>query len=386
MIVALIIAVGGAAVFAIGWAVGRAATPVIEPTTANTPATVDLSIAAVLDDHVAGVVIADSNGSVMYRNSAANAFSGTHAGVLLDEAIERRLAPGAAGVEPNEAIEIYGPPKIVLSIEARQLDGGGAVVFVDDITERRRIEQVRTDFLANISHELKTPIGALSVLAETLEGLDDPETVTRVVGRMMSEAQRASRTIDDVMELSRIEIGGERIIEPVDVRSIVDGAVDRVTELVAQTGIHIGVLMPDDADWQVDGDRRQLVSAFGNLVENAVKYSEPGGSVQIRVHTDGSFVELMVADQGPGIPQRDLDRVFERFYRVDRARSRATGGTGLGLSIVRHVATHHHGDVMVSSEEGQGSTFTLRLPLRETSGARSHGTADQPAGSQASAT
>lgn len=362
--VALLIAAGGAALFALGWAIGLSRQSVGQSVSAAPPIQVEPTIAAVFDGHPDGVVIADSTGAVTYRNEAANALAGTHAGVLLDAAIERLVQPGVAAAEASEAIEIHGPPKVVLSVDARPLTSGGTVLFVDDVTERRRIEQVRTDFVANISHELKTPIGALSVLAETLDGLDDPETITRVVGRMMSEAHRASRMIDDVMELSRIEIGGERVIEQVRVREIVDGAVDRVTELVARTNIRVSVLMPDDADWQVEGDRRQLVSAFGNLVENAVKYSEPGGSVQIRTHADGPFVELMVADQGPGIPQRDLDRVFERFYRVDRARSRATGGSGLGLSIVRHVATHHQGDVMVSSEEGHGSTFTLRLPLR----------------------
>jgi two-component system sensor histidine kinase SenX3 len=172
------------------------------------------------------------------------------------------------------------------------------------------------------------------------------------------------------MELSRIELDGERSIESVRVAEIVQGAVERVTELAAQRDICITVLGPVDGDLDhadrlvVEGDRRQLVSAIGNLVENAVKYSEPGGTVQIEIGSDDDSIEIAVIDHGVGIPQRDLSRIFERFYRVDRARSRTTGGTGLGLSIVRHVATNHDGDVVVTSIEGEGSRFVLCLPNR----------------------
>jgi two-component system sensor histidine kinase SenX3 len=217
--------------------------------------------------------------------------------------------------------------------------------------------------VANISHELKTPVGAMSVLAETLEHETDPETISRIVERMMSEAQRATRTIDDLMELSRIELGGEREIEPVRVEAVIAAAVDRVVELAARRDIGLtNVVSPEVTGVVVQGDRRQLTSAVGNLVENAVKYSEPGGRVEVRTDLTDGAVEIVVVDEGVGIPQRDLDRIFERFYRVDRARSRETGGSGLGLSIVRHVATNHGGEVRVESAEGEGSTFTLRLP------------------------
>jgi two-component system sensor histidine kinase SenX3 len=253
-------------------------------------------------------------------------------------------------------------------ISARPLPHGRSVVFVDDISDRRRVEQTRTDFVANISHELKTPVGALSVLAETLVEETDLDTIARVVTRMLAETDRASRTIDDLMELSRIEMGTERSDEPVRIADVIRASVDRVTELAAHSGIMISTLAPVDADGtqadslHVRGDRRQLVSAVGNLIENAVKYSEPGSSVQVRARRVDDSVEISVTDQGVGIPQRDLDRVFERFYRVDRARSRSTGGTGLGLSIVRHVAGNHGGEVSVTSVEGEGSTFVLRLP------------------------
>jgi len=284
----------------------------------------------------------------------------------------------------DRTIELFGPPKMAFVISARPLPHSRSVAFVDDISERRRVEQTRTDFVANISHELKTPVGALSVLAETLVDETDLDTIGRVLTRMLSETDRASRTIDDLMELSRIEIGAERVSEPVRIAEVIRGGVDRVTELAARRDITISTLAPVEPDGTqanavvVRGDRRQLVSAVGNLVENAVKYSDQGTSVQVRARRVDGWIEISVADQGVGIPQRDLDRVFERFYRVDRARSRTTGGTGLGLAIVRHVATNHGGDVTVSSVEGEGSTFVLRLPLSadDTSARQSTGTSE----------
>jgi two-component system sensor histidine kinase SenX3 len=321
----------------------------------------------VLEGHPSGVVIGRADGTVEYRNAAAKRLAGTHSGVLLDEAIERNLT--GVRLSGTETLEFYGPPKLVFELSARAVPDERRVVFVEDVSERHRIEHVRTDFVANVSHELKTPIGALSVLAETLIDEDQPATIRRVVERMLAETDRAIRTIDDLMELSRIEAGGEPNLDPVRLGDVISGAVDRVTELAASLEIAISTLDGLDETGQrtdsaiVRGDRRQLTSAVGNLVENAVKYSEPGSSVQIRVRRNEPWIEISVSDQGVGIPQRDLDRVFERFYRVDRARSRTTGGTGLGLAIVRHVASNHDGEVVVSSTEGEGSTFVLRLPL-----------------------
>jgi two-component system sensor histidine kinase SenX3 len=373
----LLVVAGAVIVFGIGWLVGRAGRSVgvgpdlelsaAEPIADEPP---PISFADLLDEHPTGVVVADADGVIGLRNSAARAMSGTHVGVLLDEAIERHLDTSRLGNPSDEMLEMYGPPKSVFVVAARPLPDGGSVAFVEDISERRRVEQIRTDFVANISHELKTPVGAMSVLAEMLEAETDPETIHRVVLRIMSEAQRASRTLDDLMELSMIELGGDQAAEPVCVTDVIRAAAERVTEMAAQRNIGISTLDALGTDGVrsdslvIDGDRRQLVSAVGNLVENAVKYSEPGGVVQIWVNHHADLVEIVVVDQGVGIPQRDLDRVFERFYRVDRARSRATGGTGLGLSIVRHVATRHGGEVVVSSIEGEGSTFTLRLPAR----------------------
>jgi two-component system sensor histidine kinase SenX3 len=235
------------------------------------------------------------------------------------------------------------------------------VITIRDVTERMRIESIRTDFVTNVSHELRTPVGAIAVLAEALLDEDDRDVVDRVANRLVDEAHRAVRTMDDLLALSQIE-GMRPADTVVDLISVVGRAVERGRSAAVGRRIDIQVL---DAPTvlTIRGDDAQLASAVGNLVENAVKYSHDGGVVQLRTRVDERLIEVMVADQGIGIPARDLDRVFERFYRVDRARSRETGGTGLGLSIVRHVASNHGGEVLVSSQEGEGSTFVLRLPV-----------------------
>ena len=366
---AILIVVAIAVAFLAGWAIGRSRHRHGIDAASRDELTRDFSLGDVLERHPTGIVIGDANGRVEYRNEAARRLAGTHAGLIIDEAIEHHLQLGRAGSTANRTVELFGPPKMAFVISARPLPHGHSVAFVDDISERRRVEQTRTDFVANISHELKTPVGALCVLAETLVDETDVDTIARVVARMQAETDRASRTIDDLMELSRIEMGAERSDEPVRISEVIRASVDRVTELAAHRDITISTLAPVDGDGtqadalRVRGDRRQLVSAVGNLIENAVKYSEPGNSVQVRARRVDDWIEITVADQGVGIPQRDLDRVFERFYRVDRARSRTTGGTGLGLAIVRHVASNHGGDVSVTSVEGEGSTFVLRLPI-----------------------
>ena len=364
----LLLLCGAGLALIVGWWIGRSRTPeppqvvAVEPEDPTPPS----DRYELLAQHRVGVAVTDARGDVMWRNEAAKALGGTHVGVLVDEAVERHVAEAFASGASTDVLEMYGPPKVVLDLDARVLSSGGVVVFIDDISERRRVEQVRTDFVANISHELKTPVGALSVLAETLEDETNPETVSRIVGRMQVEAARAARTIDDLLELSRIELGGERTVEPIRLPEVIGEAMGRVAELASQREVGVRNLMSADqgGDVVVCGDRRQLISALGNLVENAVKYSESGGLVQVRAQFVDDYVEVGVTDEGIGIPQRDLDRIFERFYRVDKARSRETGGTGLGLSIVRHVAHHHGGDVSVRSVEGEGSTFVLRLPVR----------------------
>jgi two-component system, OmpR family, sensor histidine kinase SenX3 len=310
-----------------------------------------------------GVVLADPGGTPRLRNQAAT-FVG-HEGVLVGEALERVLRQAASGAVDERRLEFFGPPRRVLALHAARLDSGDILATIDDISERARLDAVRTDFVANISHELKTPIGALSVLAEAMADSEEPEVVRRLAEKVIGEAHRVSRTIDDLMELARIELGGEAVYELVDIDAVLHDAVDRVGALAEQRGVSIA-LQPRPIGCKAMGDPRQLVSALANLLDNAVKYSERGSAVELGVvvHGEGAAgtIEMVVEDHGIGIPARDHDRIFERFYRVDRARSRETGGTGLGLAIVRHVATNHHGAVTVSSQEGVGSTFTLRIP------------------------
>jgi two-component system sensor histidine kinase SenX3 len=221
---------------------------------------------------------------------------------------------------------------------------------------------IRRDFVANVSHELKTPIGALTLLAEAVtEASSDPAAVERFAARMRMESERLGRLVQQIIELSRLQ--GDEPLEHADiipVNVIVTRAIDRVGVDAADKEIE--VLFAGANGIRVRGDGDQLIVAVGNLVENAVAYSPEGGRVTVAAREHGSVVELVVTDHGVGIPAAEIDRIFERFYRVDPARARATGGTGLGLSIVKHVAATHGGEVRVWSVPGQGSTFTLVLP------------------------
>ncbi len=247
-----------------------------------------------------------------------------------------------------------------------QFAGGGLVlVLADDQTESRRVEAVRRDFVANVSHELKTPVGALALLAEaTEEAADDPEAVSRFAGRMRQEAARLTVLVRDLITLTRIQ-SAEPVTDarPVDIGAVVTEAIDRCRMKANKQGITLA--SGGHQDLYVLGDEDMLVTALRNLIENAVAYSPERTRVVISTQRSGKKAEISVADQGIGIPERDLERIFERFYRVDPARSRATGGTGLGLAIVKHVTAAHGGKVKVWSKEGAGSTFTLRLPLHQ---------------------
>jgi len=319
-----------------------------------------------LDALTAAIVIHDAKGQLVLRNRQhAELDANRHVAALVAAAVEKAVASAQDGTAATQTLELHGPPPRTLDITAVPLGAPemplGTIAFVEDISERRRLESVRKDFAANVSHELRTPIGALGVLAETLVDEDDPEVVRRLAKHIMSEAERAGRLIEDLLDLSRIEAGGVLVETSVDIASVVNTAADRVAAPAAQRDVKVLVTGPDMST-VVLGDERQLVSAVVNLLDNAVKYSEPGSVVTLEAGIDRRWVVVRVCDQGIGIPARDLERIFERFYRVDRARSRETGGTGLGLSIVRHVATNHGGTVSVYSREGEGSTFTLRLP------------------------
>lgn len=249
--------------------------------------------------------------------------------------------------------------------------------FVEtDEDELRRVERLRRDFVANIGHELRTPVGALAVLAETLqtevahlEGATDTSIVTRLADRLTYEAHRLGLTIDDLLELSRIEAGELPDRRDFAVGDIVEAAMARTATATELAGVHVRTDLHDPAA-TVSGDRRQLVSAISNLIDNAVKYSEAGAHVDVSTADAVGAVRFTVTDHGIGIPTADQNRIFERFYRVDRARQRDTGGTGLGLSIVRHVAINHGGTVELQSAEGEGATFVLTIPAgRESAGA-----------------
>jgi two-component system sensor histidine kinase SenX3 len=313
-----------------------------------------------------GVVICDEGGEVVYRNRTAAAFtSARHSEPLVASAIEELLDDALRGLSDRRPLDLFGPPRRALVLHGYPLDDGrqtaGGLVVIEDVTERRRLEAVRRDFVANISHELRTPIGALALLAETLLDEHDPQVAQRLASRVQHEAERVGRTVDDLLELSRIEAEEAHAREPVPVHLVIAEAVEQCRNAAEQRGIPIEVFEPA-RHLTFLGDRRQLVSAVSNLVDNATKYSEPGSPIEIATRIAGSRIEIDVRDHGPGIPARDLERVFERFYRVDRARSRETGGTGLGLAIVRHVAGNHHGECRVESREGEGSTFTLSIP------------------------
>ena len=239
---------------------------------------------------------------------------------------------------------------------------GLIVALIFDDSELRRLDAIRRDFVANISHELKTPIGALSILSEAvLEASDDKEAVEKFAGRMQIEAKRLTDLVQEIINLSRLQDGDPlKNAQPYSMSDLINQAIDE-SRLTAEKR-KISLLFIPTTDYFVLGDRSQLEMAVSNLVENAINYSPDSTQVAIVLTCKDKLVEISVTDQGIGIPEKDIERIFERFYRVDPARSRATGGTCLGLSIVKHVATNHGGDISVWSNEGSGSTFTIRLP------------------------
>jgi two-component system, OmpR family, sensor histidine kinase SenX3 len=325
-----------------------------------------------------GVVVVDRDERVVLVNPAARALGVLASGRLaFDQLTDLVRAATDTGQRITEATDLpmdrLGREPIALSVTAVPLpdpDGRTAfvVVLLDDVSERRRLEAVRRDFVANVSHELTTPVGALSLLAEAVqEAANDPSAVSRFAGRMQHEATRLGRLVRELIELSRLQ-GAEPLPGSAEVPldTVVAEAVDR-TRLIAEKA-DVSIAVRTDPDLFVRGNETQLVTAVANLLDNAVAYSPSGTRVAISARaardeiSAEDVVEISVSDQGIGIAEPDLARVFERFYRVDPARSRATGGTGLGLSIVKHVATNHGGSVSVWSVEGQGSTFTIRLP------------------------
>jgi two-component system, OmpR family, sensor histidine kinase SenX3 len=324
-------------------------------------------LAAALGEIADGVIVVDADGDEMFRNTAAERYrDARHSDAVAASEIATMLTNACAGETIKRELQLFGPPRVVLQLRGFPLFDGesllGAAVFVQDISELHRVESVRRDFVANVSHELKTPIGALELLAETLAEETDPAVTRALAERLVKEAERLGRIVDDLMDLSLIEIQESPSREPMPVSVLLNEAVDRMEPAAAAAGI--GLRVENGAsDATLRCDRRQVVSALTNLLDNAVKYSERGSTIEVRAYVDGDRTVFEVRDHGIGIPRGDLERIFERFYRVDQARSRETGGTGLGLAIVRHVAHAHGGEVTVASVEGQGSTFQLTFPL-----------------------
>ncbi len=327
-----------------------------------------------LDTLPLGLVLCNEAGDVVYRNSEAETLMNSRYGeAIAAQAVTDCLSAGWSDGVAERSIDLYGPPRRTLQVRASLIDDGrrplGVLAVIEDTSERRRLEEMRRDFIANVSHELKTPMGALGLLAETLQFEQDTSVAHRLAERINAEAFRVNRIIEDLLDLSRIESEGSPQREPLAVALFVAEAIERIRVAAEQHEITIDFTEPDWAPVVV-GDRRQLVSAMHALLENAVVYSPPGGTVRVGLERDTApddggapVVRIQVVDHGVGIPTKDLERIFERFYRVDPGRARETGGTGLGLSIVRHVAQNHGGTVRVESREGEGSTFTLELPV-----------------------
>ena len=271
------------------------------------------------------------------------------------------------GVIRDEELDVprgpVGTSRLLLQVRVAQVTPDHVLLLAEDLTQARRLDAIRRDFVVNVSHELKTPVGALSLLAETVQdAADDPEAVRRFSARMQAEAARLSALVHEIIELSRLQVAGALDdVAAVDVDAVVAEAVDRARTAADAKSVRIAT--GGDRGLTVFGDHNLLVTAVRNLLDNAVAYSPGGTQVAVGVRRRGDLVEVAVVDEGVGIAPADQERVFERFYRVDPARSRDTGGTGLGLSIVKHVAADHGGDVSVWSQPGRGSTFTLRLPV-----------------------
>ena len=312
-------------------------------------------------------IVTAPDGAVLRASSRALALGLVNRSTLtitdIARLVERVSEDGNAR---EQEMRVRRPPLgrelLELRVRAAALGTGAILVLIDDLAEERRIDAVRRDFVANVSHELKTPVGALSLLAETvLSAADDPVQVRHFADRMQMEAARLSSLIQDVIDLSRLQSDDPMTrAEVVSVDELITRAFDEVRTLAA--GNEIELVRGEDDGAEVYGDRGQLLTALRNLVTNAVVYSPNNTRVAVSAKTSNGIVEIAIKDQGIGIPGHDLDRIFERFYRVDQARSRGTGGTGLGLAIVKHVCQNHGGECTVWSEMNTGSTFTLRLP------------------------
>ncbi|KNC20487.1 histidine kinase [Arthrobacter sp. RIT-PI-e] len=326
-------------------------------------------------------VIVDAIDGVVRASPAAYAFGLVRGHTVVHtELLQLTARVRRDGVIEQEQLELprgpLGQGTIVVQVRVAALGAEYILILADDRTEITRTEEIRNDFVANVSHELKTPVGAISLLAEAIDdAAEDEVAVRRFAQRMHKESGRLSALVQDIIELSRLQ--GADVVrrgKPVDVNAVIMEAVDRNKLPAESKGIEI--VVGGSVRTPVYGDRDLLMTAFRNLIDNAIRYSPEGTRVGVGVRSREGLVQVSVTDQGAGITPEEQERIFERFYRVDAARSRQTGGTGLGLSIVKHVVSNHGGEVTVWSQPGQGSTFTVRLPEME-------GSTDDPSGSAA---
>ena len=316
-----------------------------------------------------GAALVVGSDNVVLRASPEAANLGMSQGVRVDipEIVALVAQVRRDGVIREEDLELRRPPLGRVAMHARvrvaPLSATAALVLIEDHSDAFRVDAVRRDFVANVSHELKTPVGALSLLAEAVQSApDDHEAVERFSARMLVESQRLTNLVNDLIDLSRLQSDDPlKDSKLVEIDHVIAEAVDS-TKLIASSR-DIDVVVGAPVDTFVQGDEGQLVMAIRNLLSNAVAYSPPGTRVAVAARVRGGVVEIDVTDQGIGIPDSEQSRIFERFYRVDPARSRQTGGTGLGLAIVKHVCVNHGGECTVWSVQGEGSTFTLRLPV-----------------------
>jgi len=352
--------------FVVGFAIGR----VRRRPVAQAPAgpSISILIQRLTQSSQQAIVILNEFGDVVQYNPRA-----VELGVVRNRRVDEHTKKAAELVrETGEPVEIdlfladrgihLGRGPDAVRGEIRPLGDGFMAVDAADESEAVRLEATRRDFVANVSHELKTPVGAMALLAEAvLDSVDDPVSVRRFTDKILREANRLGTLVTELIALSRLQ-GAERLpaMNAVEVDAVVRDALSRSQPAQESTGIDIAT--DPESCLLVEGDRTLLVTALANLLENAVAYSPPGSPVSISRRQVGGFVEIAVTDRGIGIPEEEQQRVFERFYRLDKARSRATGGTGLGLAIVKHVAANHGGEVKLWSRPGTGSTFTLRIP------------------------
>jgi two-component system, OmpR family, sensor histidine kinase SenX3 len=336
-----------------------------EPTTGE--AMISRGVGDVLSVLRSSAVVVDGSDAVVSTSASAVSHGLVRHGELVHQEL-RHLARQVRrdGVIREAELDLARGPNpdasVVMRVRVAPLGVSHVLLLAEDHTRARRVEEVRRDFIANVSHELKTPVGGISLLAEAvLDAKDDPEAVARFAERIRVESTRLGRLVQEIVDLSRLQVA-DTLHEPdlVDVAGVVREAVDRVR--VAAEAKSIELVVGTEGDLEVFGDGELLATAVANLVTNAVNYSDARTRVGIGARRVGDTVEVSVTDQGQGIPLAEQERIFERFYRVDAARSRATGGTGLGLAIVKHVCANHGGEVTVWSEEGHGSTFTMRLP------------------------